>query len=106
MSTPTPKFQNGDVVKDVVTGYTGMIIATTLWLNGCYRYVIQSQTLHKETGKPIENESFDQNQLELLEAGVFRKAAKKDTTHETGGPRPDVTRGGTVRRGAAVSRGY
>lgn len=29
MSKPNPKFENGDIVKDSVTGYKGMVVATT-----------------------------------------------------------------------------
>jgi hypothetical protein len=82
MSTPKSKFKNGDIVKDIITGYQGMIVGTTLWLNGCYRYVINSQNLDKN-GKPVEH-GFDEHQLELVEV----KNYKGD--HKTGGPRPEI----------------
>jgi hypothetical protein len=80
----TAKFQNGDIVKDTVTGYKGMIVATTLWLNGCYRYVVQSQKLDKD-GKPHDPPAFDEHQLELVKS-MFAKGK-----HDTGGPRPAVS---------------
>lgn len=86
---PTPKFQNGDVVKDRTNGYTGMILATTLWLNGCHRYILQSYGT-KPTGEPLERIESDEMQLELVEAGKF--AGTVD--HKTGGPRPHVTEQG------------
>lgn len=84
------KYQNGDVVKDRVTGYTGMIIATVLWLNGCTRYVVQSQGLKKDSGEPLERGEFDELQLDLVEADKFAGPVQ----HKTGGPRPRVTEQG------------
>ena len=84
------KFNNGDIVRDAVTGYVGMIIATTLWLNGCYRYVVQAQTLDKD-GVPVKDVQFDEHQLVRVED---RKHVGK---HETGGPRPDVSQSSLTR---------
>lgn len=82
------KFQNGDVVKDIVSGYVGMIVATTLWLNGCYRYTVQPREINKETGKPTDDCAFDEHQLILVKATAFQAETKKATKHDTGGPRP------------------
>ena len=91
MDKPTPAFNNGDIVKDRVTGFQGMVMATTLWLTGCYRYVVVSSTLDKD-GKPSDF-GFDELQLELVQAGAFDKtlppaaAEKGKSRHATGGPR-------------------
>jgi hypothetical protein len=77
----TPKFQNGDEVKDTVTGLKGIIVATTSWLNGCIRYVIQPQEL--KDGKPVETTCIDEEQLEL------RKAIQPVEARRTGGGRDD-----------------
>ena len=79
------KFKNGDIVKDTVTEYQGMIVATTAWLNGCYRYTVQAQALTKD-GAPVTAEAFDENQLVVVKD---KKHVAKD---DTGGPRPSVTR--------------
>ena len=89
MATPESKFKNGDIVKDSVTGYMGMVVATTLWLNGCYRYVVQAQKLG-ENGKPVDDCAFDEHQLVLV------KAQRHTGRHETGGPRPSVSQQPTV----------
>lgn len=81
---PEPKFQNGDVVKDQVTSYEGMIVATVLWLNGCYRYVLQAEGLKKD-GEPLDRVEVDELQLTLVKAGKFKG------NHDTGGPRPSVS---------------
>lgn len=74
------KFKNGDIVKDSTSKFQGMIIGTTLWLHGCFRYVVSSKGLNKD-GIPAEA-SFDENQLELV------KAKNHVANRETGGPYP------------------
>lgn len=62
----TPHFNNGDIVRDIVTQLEGVIVATTVWMNGCIRYLVQPQEL--KDGKPVENTSLDEQQLELVAA--------------------------------------
>lgn len=62
-----PKFQNGDVVRDRVTRLEGVVTATTIWLNGCIRYVIQPQEI--KDGKPVDSTVIDEQQLELTRHG-------------------------------------
>lgn len=71
----------GDEAKDSITGYKGIVIAKTEWLNGCARLTIQPQELHD--GKPIEAHTFDENQLILI------KAKSHEAVRDTGGPRED-----------------
>lgn len=75
----------GDQVKDTITGFDGIVVAITNWLNGCRRITIQPKALHE--GKPIESQTFDENQLSVVKADAF-----KEGTHETGGPRPEPAR--------------
>lgn len=76
----------GDEVKDRVTGFRGIAIGITEWLNGCIRITIQPQKLDK--GKPVETQCFDWEQLEVVQP--LRIARK---TAPTGGPMPSVQRG-------------
>jgi hypothetical protein len=85
------KFKNGDNVRDVVTGFTGVIMGRTQWLNGCVRYCVQSKVL--KDGAPNDF-NFDEEQLELT--GAARIIINKPVP--TGGPRPDATRGHTSKR--------
>jgi len=85
------KFDLGCVAKDLVTGYTGVIIAKTEWLSGCRRYVLQSQKLHD--GKPVESLSVDEEQIELDEIAPRVVIGKP-----TGGPCPAPTRPKDPRR--------
>lgn len=80
----------GDVAKDTITGFTGVVVCISYWLNGCIRIVIQPRDL--KDGKPVEALSFDVEQLEAVE----RKVAKEGT--RSGGPAEDAKRGCEVRR--------
>lgn len=79
-----PKIELGDVVRDTITPFKGVVIAETNWLHGCRRLVVQPQALHE--GKPIESQSFDEPQLTIVQ--------KKNHVPERdpGGPRPEPTR--------------
>lgn len=63
MSTKPIKL--GALARDTITGYTGVVIAITDWLNGCRRITIQSKEL--KDGKPVDNCTFDLEQLDLVE---------------------------------------
>lgn len=66
------KFANGDKVKDRISGLQGIVTATTIWLNGCVRYLVQPQGINKEKGEPIEGTSFDENDLILVKAAAVK----------------------------------
>ncbi len=76
--------QLGDIAKDSVSGFRGVVVATTQWLNGCDRITIQPQELYN--GQPIEGHTFDALQVELVEKKGHRSKA------DTGGPRPELRR--------------
>lgn len=72
------KIKLGKKVKDSITGYEGVAVARTIWLNGCERIAIQG-ALDKDGNVPDEK-WFDISQLEEA------KANKKKKT--LGGPTP------------------
>lgn len=78
--------QLGDKARDTVSGFVGICVARTEWLNGCWRMTLQPQLLDKD-GKPQEPGTFDDFQLEVLEAKQQRVGSK-----ETGGPRDGPVR--------------
>lgn len=78
------KIELGDVARDSITGFEGVVIGETRWIHGCVRFALQPKGL--KDGKPVEFISFDEPQLVL----VSKKAAK--TTRRTGGPRPEPQR--------------
>ncbi len=69
----------GDTAKDTITGYTGIVVGRTEWINGCVRYIIQSTQL--KDGVPVDPQHIDEPQLELVKA-----AKSKVKTDKTGGP--------------------
>ncbi len=75
----------GDVAKDSITGFKGVVICVSQWLHGCRRITLQPQALHD--GKPIESSTFDEPQLVL----TARAGAKRES-RDTGGPRPEPAR--------------
>lgn len=74
----------GDVARDTITGFEGVVVCISQWLHGCRRLTIQPKALHE--GKPIETQSFDEPQCVLVEA------AASPSRIETGGPRPEPRR--------------
>jgi hypothetical protein len=74
----------GDIVRDTVSGFEGVVIAEHQWLNGCKRISVQPQKLHD--GKPIEAQTFDEPQLELVAPRTVQRKVN------TGGPRNEPAR--------------
>jgi len=83
MSDPGYKFDNGDQVKDTITGFKGVIVARTQWMNECIRYAVQPRDL--KDGEVVNDHWFDEEQLELVKGS--RNLAPKSAP--SGGPRPD-----------------
>lgn len=77
----TQRVQLGDEAQDTVSGFAGVCVARTEWLNGCWRMTLQPKGLDKD-GKPQETQTFDDFQLEVTKPKVQPVGSK-----ETGGPR-------------------
>ncbi len=75
------KFSVGDKLKDKITGFSGVVMARTEWLNGCVRYQLQPTEL--KAGKMQDEAVFDEGQLVLV------KAAKPEPKPKRGGPQND-----------------
>lgn len=65
----------GDEVRDQISGFTGVVVAITEWLNGCRRITIQPKALFE--GKPVDNNTFDAEQIEKIEEGPLLPEFKK-----------------------------
>lgn len=78
------KIQLGCTAKDSITGFVGIVVSSTEWLNGCIRVQIQPTELRE--GKPIEAQVFDIQQVEYVDVGL------KNETKPTGGDRPSIGR--------------
>jgi hypothetical protein len=100
MQTELSRIPLGSTVRDLITGYRGVVIATTTtWLGSPARVGVEAEELGKD-GKPLEGEWFDQNRVEILEGVDYslmpdrESAASVAATSEKsaappGGPRPD-----------------
>lgn len=84
------QIKTGDLVRDTITGFQGIVVCRAEWLNGCVRATVQPKSLHE--GKPVETSSFDVEQLEIVQAESPRAVAA------TGGDRPTPTRAADPRR--------
>lgn len=74
----------GDKVKDKITGFEGIVDATTRFLSGCVRVLVVSPKL--KDGSPVDH-WFDEDRLELVSKSNLTK--KEETT---GGERADPPR--------------
>lgn len=83
----------GQVLKDKITGFTGVAVAKTEWLNGCVRMTLQPREMRE--GKPIDSQTFDVEQLEIVEPAEkisFLRRITGGGMLKTGGDRADVKR--------------
>lgn len=76
----------GDLARDRLSGFEGVVMARTDWITGCSRLVLQPRTLTKD-GMPMAMETFDLFLLDLVEKNVQPVA---DST--AGGPTPNAVR--------------
>lgn len=84
LKTMSEEIQLGDIARDKITGFEGVVIANTQWLNGCDRLTLKPRKLKK--GVSLQSEAFDRPQLELVERQVLK------ATRKTGGPQPMQSR--------------
>jgi hypothetical protein len=81
----------GDVVRDKISGFTGVANCRLEYLNGCVRWMVCPQTLHD--GKVIDAHYFDHEQLEVVEGASVPSVARV----QSGGDRPTPAARGSVR---------
>ena len=60
-------------VKDKISGFTGVAIARTEWLNGCIRINVAPEKSDKD-GKPLDDRYIDEGQLELITTDTEARA--------------------------------
>ncbi len=76
-------FELGTMARDIITGFRGVIMAKTKWINNCVRYGVQSKTL--KDGKPVDELWFDEQRLEAVSEEIEPVATKPGN----GGPQRD-----------------
>ncbi len=70
------KIQLGDKVKDKVSGFVGVAVAKTEFLNGCIQYNVMPKA--GKDGKMPEEVGIDEQSLEVIIKKI-KKINKKDT---------------------------
>jgi hypothetical protein len=77
------KFELGEAVRDVLTGFTGIVATQSRWLTGCNTYGVKP--LELKDGVPMDRVYFDEPQLELVKASQFEEA-EETSEPDPGGP--------------------
>ena len=80
------KIKLGDKVRDSITGYEGVAIFITTYLNGCRRVGIQGNKLD-DHNLPVDAYVVDETTLVVVKPQV-----KKSIQQETGGPNERVAK--------------
>lgn len=86
------KIELGDRAKDTISGFTGIVVAITHWLNGCVRITLGAETL--KDGCPVANYTCDEQQVVVIQKGA-RPAAETTAAvapAKPGGPSISPTR--------------
>lgn len=86
----TTEIKLGDLVKDVITGFQGVVICESKWLHGCRRLTLQPEKL--KNGEIVASNTFDEPQLKLIKASFVK------TTDLTGGTSPEPEIKSTPKR--------
>jgi len=81
----------GDKVKDTVTGFTGIVVSITEYLQGCKRISVAAKV--KQNALPGDWANFDMPQVKVIESAAVKEGSKK-----TGGPRAMTANKTTPRR--------
>lgn len=79
----------GDRVRDVITGFEGVALSITYWLNGCSRVQVQPTDL--KDGAVRTTEVFDEPQLVVIQPGAVAFPARAEPA-DPGGPRPTINK--------------
>src|SRR5579872_1541391 len=80
----------GDIAKDDLTGFSGLVIGRTHWLSNCDRLTIQPRELDKD-GQPQKTNSFDIAHCELVSKGAV------DAPKHPWDQKEEIALGDTVR---------
>lgn len=63
------RFNLGEEVREIVTGFSGIIMVRSEYFTGCRHYGVQSRKINSD-GKLGDWEYFDESRLELVSKGV------------------------------------
>jgi hypothetical protein len=95
-----PKVELGSLVRDTITGFTGIVVGRTEFAYGCIHIRVQAKRVTKE-GEAVAVQSFDDQRVELLEPPTKAWPKPKDTPIKLG---DIVCDGITGQAGVATAR--
>lgn len=72
------KIELGDLAKDKITGFEGVVIGHAEYLTGCDQYVLQPKCTDSNSGLYPEAQWFDKGRLVLMDKNVVSKKSVKD----------------------------
>jgi hypothetical protein len=73
----------GDVARDRVSGFEGVVVCESRWLHGCRRVSLAPRTL--KDGNVIPFQTFDAPQLEVVTKRVVETSWNRPAGERTGG---------------------
>ena len=79
------KIKLGQKLRDTISGFEGIAICRTEWLNGCFRVSLQGRV--DKDGKLPESYTFDEPQLEII-----ANTPRENPNQLSGGPIPSPQR--------------
>ena len=82
-------FDTGAILKDRVTGFTGVVMCRTEYSTGCKHYGLASRKIPKGTEKLSEWEYFDESRLDPAKG----KVSFRNTERKPSGPFPNPPQG-------------
>lgn len=85
------KYLMGAILKDIITGFEGVVIYRVEHITGCDNYGLQPPGLDKD-GNPRESKQFDETRLTVVNEGIITLEPKIGPNPKPGGPQPDVSK--------------
>lgn len=85
------KFENGNIVQDVVTSLKGVVMCRINYLTGCNQYGVSPQKL-TSAGKRPDWEYIDENRLVLLKRNKIKLPKQKESIRGADGNLPSNER--------------
>lgn len=73
-------------VKDVITGYEGIVVSRHEYFYGCARYVVQSREM--KDGVPVAEQIFDERRLRVLDVPNILEAVHPPSDPGSDHPEP------------------
>lgn len=96
--TVTFKYELGCTVKDIISGFEGLVMIQSMHFNGCIRYYVESTRLKPDGTRGLASgDTFDESQLEFIAPPTPK--IKAATLVTSGDALTRSVKGGPAQRG-------